>query len=229
MTGRASRVRRLPHGWVAGGAFIVFFVGLSLVSAMSPVDTSALRQPWPKQWTHTYEVHRDQVQWRHRISRTEGLFAGVTFLAPSDRQTVWDLANNYTDVGGMTPGVTAVRVLKPQPNRQVIQVDIKVLWKTLQLTFEIEQDPPHEISIRLTNQAIGEYRGVCLFDEAPTAGGAASPETRVEIATWLKPARPVPLRLLLLVERTSMLRGVRNFLETCEKHGTVGAAGQRSD
>ncbi|MBI4003675.1 MAG: hypothetical protein HY353_01520, partial [Candidatus Omnitrophica bacterium] len=53
--------------------------------------------------------------------------------------------------------------------------------------------------------------GVCWLEEA-------SPGTIVELATWLKPSRPIPTGLLVFVERKVFLDGVRNFLEECERY-----------
>ena len=182
------------------------------------IDAEFLRPPWPKQAVRDLEVGRYPVQWRQRVSRKEGLFAGVRFEAPLDRQSVWDRANDYTDVGRMTPGVTAVRFLEQSPKRQVIQLDVKVLWKTVRLTFEVEQEPPREIRFRWADPAFGEIRGLCLFEEtSPTVEApVASGRTAVEMATWFKPSRPVPMGLLLVVERIAMLRATKTFLQACD-------------
>ena len=189
------------------------------------IDTDFIQSPWPNQWVREFEVGRYQVRWRERVSKQEGLFAGASFEAPLARPTVWDLANNYSDIGTMTPGVVAVRFLEQQPTRQVIQIDVKVLWKTLRLIFEVEQDPPNAIRFRLVNKVLGEYRGLCVFDELPSGVTTqpSAPRTGVELSTWLKPARPVPMGLLLIVERITMLRGVKGFLESCE-HPTPAPA-----
>jgi len=181
------------------------------------IDTEFLERPWPNQWVHELEVGRHPVRWRQRASRRDGIFAGVRFDVPLERQTVWGLANDYQDIGQLTPGVTAVRYLEQSETRQVIAVDVKVLWKELTLTFEVERDPPRAVRFRLVNEVLGEYRGLCVFDESPgPEAGGRSDATRVELATWLLPSRPVPMRLLLLVERMVLLTGVREFLESCE-------------
>ena len=149
-------------------------------------------------------------------------FAGVRFTAPLAQQAVWDLANDYQDVGRITPGVTAVRYLERSETREVIQLDVKVLWKQLTLTFEVEKEPPRIMRFRLVNEALGEYRGISVFAQEEPEGGEGAPRTGVEMATWLKPNRPVPMGLLLLVERMAMLQAAREFLETCERSG--GAA-----
>ena len=188
----------------------------------STIETDFLERSWPRQWVRDLEVGRYEVRWRQRASRNDGIFAGVQFVAPLEQHTVWELANDYSDIGKVTPGVTAVRFLKQDANRQVIQIDVKVLWKTLQLNFEVEQDPPNAVRFRLRNQALGEYRGVCVFKEAARQAGEDQPNgTTVELSTWLKPTRPVPMGLLLVVERMTFLQGVKSFLETCEKHGTA--------
>ena len=198
---------------------------LGAVSALAgTIDTEFLQRPWPNQRVREIEVGRQQVRWREYASKSEGLFAGVGFTVPRERQTVWKLANDYHDVGTMTPGVTAVRVIQESPTRQVIQVDVKVLWKSLRLNFEIEQDPPQAVRFRLINEAFGEYRGVCSFEEAPQTmgkGGVQHANTSVDLATWFKPSRPVPMRLLLIVERIAMLRGAKEFLRACEEKSSA--------
>ncbi len=189
----------------------------SISARAGTIDTQLLEQPWPKQWVKEFEVGGYAVRWRQHGSRTAGVFAGVRFAAPLEREKAWKLANDYHDIGTMTPGVTAVRFLEQQPNRQVIQIDVKVLWKMLRLTFEVEQEPPQAIRFRLANEVLGEYLGICTFQEMPPAGTKNDqPTTTMEISTWLKPSRPVPVRLLLLVERMTMLRGVEAFLDSCE-------------
>lgn len=185
--------------------------------AFAVIDTTLIEQPWPKQRVQETEVGRYPVRWRQHASKQAGIFAGVRFRAPLARPQVWDLANDYTDIGTKTPGVTAVRFLERQPTRQVIQLDVKVLWKKLQLNFEVEQDPPSAVRFRLVNRALGEYRGVCVFRDAGGETGPAA-STDVELATWLKPSRPVPMHLLLMVERMTLLQGAAGFLKTCEQH-----------
>ncbi len=173
------------------------------------IDTGALERPWPKQWTHTYEVGKYPIAWRQRASRQEGIFASARFVAPSSLERTWTLATDYTDLGRMTPGVSAVTILEETPTRRVIQIDMKVLWKTIRLVFEIEQEPPKAVRFRLVNRFVGDYRGVCLM--RPEGSGTA-----VELATWLQPAVRVPKGLVLSVERMLVLKGVREFLKTCE-------------
>ncbi len=180
------------------------------------IDTDFLQRPWPKQWTHDLEVGRDLVHWRQRASRRDGIFAGLRFSAPLEQQRVWDLANDYSDIGTMPPGVESVQFLERTPTREVIQVDVRVLWKTLRLMFEVEQEPPNAIRFRLANQAIGEYRGLCLFSPVTATSSGGSSSTTVELSTWLKPARPVPMGLVLLVERMTLLQGAKSFLKSCE-------------
>lgn len=197
-------------------ALFAIMLGITTTAWAGTIDTSVLEAPWPKQHVHDTEVGRYAVRWRERASKTEGIFAGVRFTAPVPQQTAWDLANEYQDVGEMTPGVTAVRYLERSQMRERIAIDVKILWKTLTLTFEVEKEPPRIMRFRLVNEALGEYRGLCLFEpSAAPAGAAAEPSTTVELATWLKPNRPVPMRLLLLVERMTLLQGARRFLEAC--------------
>ncbi|MBI3082803.1 MAG: hypothetical protein HYY90_00305 [Candidatus Omnitrophica bacterium] len=212
-----------PRAWIWVGLLIL--ADHAAASAWT-IDTAFLTPPWPKQVVRELEVGRYPVLWRQRVSRRDGLFTAVRFEAPLERQTVWDRANDYSDVGRMTPGVTAVRFLEQSPTRQVIQLDVKVLWKTLQLTFEVEQEPPREIRFRWADQAFGEIRGLCVFDDSPLSptGGGPSGKTAIELATWFKPSRPVPLGLLLVVERIALLQATKEFLESCEP---ASAAHQR--
>ena len=152
------------------------------------IDTSFIEAPWPKQHVHETEVGRYAVRWRERASKLDGIFAGVHFAAPLDQRAVWDLANNYQDVGQMTPGVMAVRYLERSETHETVQIDVKVLWKTLTLTFEVEKEPPSAMRFRLVNEALGEYRGLCLFTPSPDPAGKTS---RV-------PAARLPLRLSLI-------------------------------
>jgi len=175
------------------------------------IETEFLEQPWPRQMVREYEVGKWPVRWRQKASVTEGIFAGASFNTTTPLEQTWELATDYTDLGSMTPGVTAVRMIEQTPTRQVIQIDIKVLWKTLRLRFEIEQERPDAVRFRLVNPELGEYRGVCLMRQEPN-------HTQVELATWLKPAVRLPSGLILSVERIVLLRGIRNFLETCEQH-----------
>ena len=186
-----------------------------LLAAAAPIlagaiDTGFIEQPWPKQRLHETEVGRHPVVWRERASKPDGIFAGVRFTAPLPRAEVWALSNEYEDIGKITPGVVAVRYRERTERREVIEVDVKMLWKTLTLVFEVENDPPAAVRFRLLNEALGEYRGVSKFDEAPDG-------TTVELLTWLKPNRPVPMRLLLVVERIAMLQASRTFLERCDE------------
>lgn len=195
----------------AAAAFLCSLLLASAVAAAGTIDTEALQKPWPKQRIREVEVGRYQVRCREYASKADGLFAGVQFTVPRERQAVWKRANDYSDVGMMTPGVTAVRVIQESPTRQVIQIDVKILWKSLQLNFEMEQEPPNAVRFRLANQAFGEYRGVCTFAEGPTPMS-----TTMDLATWFKPSRPVPMRLLVIVQRVAMLHGTKEFLRVCE-------------
>lgn len=179
------------------------------------IDTAFLEAPWPRQRVHEYEVGIDTVRWRQRASASEGIFAGASFVAPTDLQRTWELSTAYTDLGPMTPGVSSVQILEQTEHRRVIAIDIKVLWKELRLVFEVEQEPPKGVRFRMVHEVVGDYRGVFLL--RPAEGGG----TDVELATWLNPSVPVPKRLVLWVERSVMLKGIRNFLETCREGGAA--------
>lgn len=189
---------------------VTFLVG-ALPAWAGTIETEFIQRPWSKQVVRELEVGRHHVRWRHLVSRRDGLFTGARFTAPLGRQEAWDRATAYTDIGQITPGVTAVRFLEDTPARQVIQVDIKVLWKELRLTFEVERDPPEIVRFRLLHQILGEYRGALWLEPTPDGQG-----TVMDLATWFKPSRPVPLGLLLVVERMVLLQGAREFLESCE-------------
>lgn len=203
----------------ATSLWLVYLVSLAPAVTAGTIDTDVLQRPWPKQRVRTYEVGRSPVQWRQRASKAEGILAGARFQVPLPRQQVWDLSSDFSDIGRMTPGVTSVTFLERTPTRQVIQIDVKVLWKTLRLKFEVEEEPPYVMRFRLVNKAIGEYRGVCVFEaSAPAQGSMSQEETTVALSTWLKPARPIPSGLLLLVERMTMLNGIKSFLASCDAH-----------
>ena len=191
---------------------MALLAGAGLLGAA--IDTGFLERPWPKERIRTFEVGRYAARWRQRLSKTEGLFAGVRVATPFPRQRVWELANEYQDLGHMTPGVTAVRYVEQTPTHDVIQIDVKILWKSFTLAFEVDKEPPAIVRFQLDNPTLGQYRGLCRFDEA-------GPGTEVELATWLKPARPVPLGLLLVVERATMLHGLKEFLRVCERSASL--------
>ena len=175
------------------------------------IDTGFIEQAWPKQQVRHLEVSRYGVTWRQRASKTEGIFAGARFPAAAAQETVWALATDYSSVGAMTPGVSAVTVLEETPVRQVIQIDVKVLWKPLRLLFEIEQDRPRAVRFRLTNPVVGEYRGALLLKpDGPQS-------TQLELVTWLRPGVRLPQGLILGVERMVLLQGIRHFISACEE------------
>ena len=203
-------MRHLARLGVAALAWAVTGAGFAAI------DTDFLQRPWPRQRVREFEVGRYEVRWREKASKKEGIFAGARFEATGTREAVWDLAKNYDDIGRVTPGVSAVRVLEQSETRQVIQLDVRVLWKTLTLTFEVEQEPPNIMRFRLTNRAVGEYRGVCVFADS-TSSGEGKMSTPVELSTWLQPSRPVPTGLILVVERMTLLGGIKSFLETCDR------------
>ena len=187
--------------------------------AGSSIDTALLERPWPRQWEHEYEVGRDPVRWRQKASPAEGIFVGARFTAPADQPTAWKLATDYTEVKTMAPDVDDLRILEQSPTREVIEIDMKVLWKHLTLRFEVEREEPQAVRFRLANPAIGEYRGV--FRLTPTE---APSRTDVQMATWLKPAVRIPSGLVIMVERIVLLKGIRKFLHVC-RAASAGASG----
>lgn len=201
-----------PHFLLAG------MLAWATYAAAGTIDTAFLEQPWPGQRIRETEVGKYPVRWRQRLSRKDGLFFGAHFTAPTDQQTTWDLATaDYAKLGKTAPGVTAVRYLENTPERQVIQLDVKVLWRTLRLNFEVEREAPRLVRFRLTNPRLGEYRGAFLLGEPSGEFRSAEPaSTRLELITWLKPARPVPLGLLAAAQRMVIFQGTKEFLQGCE-------------
>ena len=204
--------RKIAFSMAAG----LLVLGLAGNALAGTIDTGFIERPWPRQRVRHYEVGKYAVRWRQRADKQAGLFAGVEFTTPTDRQTTWALSTDYNDIGRLTPGVTAVRYLERTPTRQVVQIDVKVLWKTLHLTFEVEQDPPNAIRFRLVNELLGEYRGVSVFKEPDAFHSSEPAKTGVLMATWLQPARPMPLGVLATVQRMVFLPAVKSFLEACE-------------
>jgi hypothetical protein len=190
--------------------FLAVFLFLSSSACFAgSIDTDFLEKDWPKQRTHEYEVGKHKVAWRHRVSSYEGIFAGAKFTAPSSLQKTWDVATDYSDIGKLAPEVEKVTWLERSENRKVIQIDIKVLWKTLTLKFEIEQEPQEVIRFRLVNEVIGEYRGIFRMREGEAG-------TYVDMNTWLNTSVKLPAGLLLWAQRSTMLSGIKNFLKACE-------------
>lgn len=168
------------------------------------------------------EVGRYPVRWRQRASRREGVFAGLEFDAPCSRAQLWQQTTDYADFQEKVPGVSRVTVREESPVRRTIDIEMRVLWRTFRLAFEVEEARAadhDEIRFRLAHEVIGEYRGVCWLRDPPAAPGAQPDRahTTVGLATWLKPARPVPMGLILLTERMAFLHGVQNFLESLDR------------
>lgn len=211
MRGLKRKLKR-PHFLLAG--MLAWAAG----ATAGTIDTAFLEQPWPGQRIRQTEVGKYALRWRQRLSRKEGLFFGARFTVPTDQRTTWDLATaDYGELGKTAPGVTAVRYLEDTPERQVIQIDVKVLWHTLRLNFEVEREAPNQVRFRLTNERLGEYRGVFLLSEPSGEFRSAEPaSTGLELITWLKPARPAPLGLLAAAQRMVIFQGTKEFLQGCE-------------
>jgi hypothetical protein len=182
-----------------------------LASGTAAADHEPLAAVWASRRGRLLEVGRHEVEWRERIDRAQGILAGIRFTAPRDRDTVWRLANDYAEIGRKTPGIRQVAILERQPNRQVLQVDVKVLWKEVSLRFDVEQSPPAMIRFRWLGGPHGTYEGLCLFE--PAEAGEA---TQVRLSTRLQLARRVPARLLLTAERVMMLHAARAFLDSLD-------------
>lgn len=203
------------------GSFIALSGSLltSHVIYAESIDTEFIEQPWPKQWERHFEVGKWPVVWRQYADKEDGIFASIRFTVPLDQETVWNLTNDYKDLGELIPGVQAVTYLEDTPNRQVIQIDIEVLWKQLRLVFEIERDPPHAVRFRMVNELLGEYRGVNKLE--PIEDDSGIPQTRMELSTWMKTVKPMPGGLMLVTQRMILVEAARNFLEACEAYLTV--------
>ena len=161
---------------------------------------------------------RHDVRWRQHASKTQGIFAGASFVAPAPQPKTWELATAYSDLGANSKDVEAVRILEDSPERQVVEVDIKVLWKRLTLRFEVEREAPHVLRCRLRHTAIGDYLALARFDPA------SSDATTVTLATWFHPAVRVPSGLILYAERVVLVHGIRAFLTTCEAQASAAAS-----
>ncbi len=207
------------------GPALALALGLAWGGSVSAaIDTSVLEQPWPRQTVRHPEVGRQQVRWRH-LKRRRELFTGVRFQAPLDRGTVFRLSTDYADVGRMAPGVKSIRYRERTPERQVIEVETQVLWKVITFTFEVEQEPLRAIRFRWARAGLGEFRGVVLLEDGPPEhrkDGSVRPTTTLEMSTWLRSERPVPLGALLVGLRMVMLSGVRDFVKACERHPLDG-------
>jgi hypothetical protein len=173
------------------------------------IDAAGLEEAWPKQRIQELEVGRHAVRWRHKASRAEGIFSGIRFTAPAPVETVWERAADYQGIGPTVPGVRRVRTADQGEGRQVVDIDAKVLWREFTMRFEVEQDPPNTMRFRLVRPAVGEFQGIARFRPA---GSPEAPGTVIELSTWLRPTRAVPIRLLLAVERMAMLHGTKAFL-----------------
>ena len=205
----------LPRAlWMSASALCV-----AATAAAATIDTQFFDRPWPRQWTHRYEVGRHMVDWRQGGSRAEGTFAQARCAVPLPRQTVWTLSTDFPTLWRMTPAVKAFRILEQQPAHQVVEIDLHVFWKTVRLTFAVDYDPPRAMQFRLIDHIAGTCQGICTFtEEPPTRRGAtaASATTTVELLMWVKPTRHIPMRLLWFVERTTILQGIKAFLAACD-------------
>ncbi|HEX9780700.1 MAG TPA: SRPBCC family protein [bacterium] len=178
--------------------------------AHGAIETEFIEAAWRERPGTELEVGPHPVRWRQHVGEAGELFAGVAFTAPLAREAFWEVAADPDELEAVSPDIVSVTVLESSPSRRVVQIDARILWMTVPLTFEIEEDRPELIRFRLLSGLIGEFRGVCrLTDEADQAPD--EPRTSVELSTWLNPSRPVPGRLVLALERMVMLNGVREL------------------
>jgi len=200
------------------GAWLVAACVWCMIPAVAHAETAApddfevefIQAEWPEQAVREFEVDKYPVRWRHRLAGDD-IFAGIRFTAPLARQPLWELTTDYADVSRMAPGVESMRYLEQSETRQVIELTVKVLWKTMTLTFEIEHAAPRMVRFRWRYPGLAEYRGVCTLEEA-------GEQTVVELSTWLSSKRSLPKRLLLVALRMVMLDGAKNLLQQCEAH-----------
>lgn len=206
-------MRRVPLFWV-----LAFLIAWTAPAAAGSIDTAFLEGPWPKERVRVTEVHKYAVQWREYLDKEKGMYMGVRFTAPTDHETTWELATaNYADVGKTVPGLRAFRTIEDTPERKVIEMDIKILWKEMTLTFEIERQPPDVLRFRMISKQIGQYIAVYKLSEPTGVITSMEPAvTQIEFSTWLMPARPVPMGMLATAERMIFLRMAREFLKACE-------------
>ncbi len=188
-------------------------------TASATIDTTDLEAPWPKQHVRELEVRRHHVRWRQYASGKDGIFVGARFVSPASVADAWNISADYGELKRLTPGVKSVRVIEESPTREIVETEIKVLWKTIRLRFEVERDPPRAVRFRLVHQHIGEYRGVCLIQPH------GERESEVEMITWLKPAVRLPTGLILSIQRMVFLQGIRNYLADCERAHSAPAPG----
>ena len=215
---------------VWGGAAAVCVAATT--AAAATIDTHLFDRPWPHEWAHRYEVGRHMVDWRQGGSRATGTFACAQATVPLPQETMWELSSDFPALGRMTPAIKAVRILDQQPTHQIIEVDLHVFWKDLRLTFEVDRQPPRAMQFRLLRSGAGHCQGVCLLTENPTAslnGKAMPATTTVELFLWVKPTRRISTRLLLFVERTTILQGVKGFLAACDARDPAILSTPRQD
>ena len=185
--------------------------------ASAAIDTATLEAPWPKQHVRELDIRRHHVRWRQYASGKDGIFVGARFVSPASVADAWNISADYGELKRLTPGVKSVRVIEETPTREIVETEMKVLWKTVRLRFEVERDPPRAVRFRLVHKRIGEYLGVCLIQPH------GERESEVEMITWLKPAVRLPTGLILSIQRMVFLQGIRNYLEACEQAGTTPA------
>lgn len=199
--------------WIS--LLLVAFLGLGFSDVCAEgdrIDTHFIEQPWRSERSHLTEVGRDEVLWRSALTK-EAVFCGVKFEAPAPIDVVWSEMSKYSDLETMSPGVESVKVLVEEENYLELEIRIKVLWRHLVLNFQLEREPQHYTRFCLMNPELGEYRGVMATQ--PVDGNPRF--TDVALSTWLKPAVPVSMRLLLVAERMVILGSVEKFNETCRE------------
>jgi hypothetical protein len=192
------------------------------------IDTGWIEAPWPKERHQELEVGSDTVIWRWSRSKTE-VYAGADFTVPIDRGLMWQQTTNFDELKQIAPGVQSIKVLKEEPDYQVVELVMKVLWYTVTMRFELEREAPELTRFRLMSQELGEYVGYMRLTpttvetkEGPVVG------TAVKMGTWLKPAMPVSTRLILMAERMVLLSSIREFIQDCREAAAAAAARGRA-
>jgi hypothetical protein len=215
---------------MAGGRCIrhaILAPGLLLaagVCAAEPIDVEWLRGAWARAPAREFEVGRHPVQWRQQVGTDGGVLAGLEFAAPCGREALWRQLADAPALGRHLPGVRAVAVTPQGPDRRLIEVTMRVLWKELRLRFEVEQQrlgAEDEVRVRLSHEALGEFLGLCALRD----GSGEARSSTVRFVSLLRPGRPVPSGVILWAQRAALVRGARNFLASAERSCYTTAPG----
>ncbi len=198
--------------------FLMLLLSVCLVvtPAFGSIQTGDLTHKWVEYSERTYEVRRYDVDWRWRVSSDEKIHTGLSFTLPFPRQLLWNQSLKYSLIGEKTRGVKKIEVLYQDAHREIVQVTLKVLWKTATLKIEFERNEPREIRFQIDHSKFGHFRGVVEFKEVPRAGDHLQKATEGELTAVFQPAYDLPSGIVLMVQRMVLLRGLRAYFELCE-------------